>query len=394
MNVLKNSPYSAYLRWFLGLAALFLALGVIMRRLRKKKPLPIPSQIRLETTLTEEDALKKPALTHAERISPAVDNKAAKQRPEKPETLKSGTQDDPAKTADDDTPLLPVDIGMLETRTIISPAKQPDRIGRYIVEKEIGHGSTGAVYKAWDPKLDRTVAIKKVNLTTIQTDEEIRRTRDRLYREARAAARLSHPNIVVIYDVGEEADFCFIVMEYLQGHDLKWILENRDKFTLSQGIDVLIQICQALDFAHKNDIVHRDIKPSNVILAADGLVKVADFGIAKLATLGTMTQTGNIVGTLYYMSPEQVEGRKLDGRTDIFSAGVVLYEMLLGRRPFEGTGIPEVISKIMHHPPPLPSSVDPNMPKELDNILACALAKEPDARYQQAMLFKQALVSL
>ncbi|MFQ5863863.1 MAG: protein kinase [bacterium] len=271
-----------------------------------------------------------------------------------------------------------------ETQTILGGIKQVKRIGRYILENEIGRGSMGQVYKAWDPKLDRTVVIKKVAFDFSGKSQEVKNLKDRLLREARAAGRLNHPNIVIIYDVDEEDEFSYIVMEYLPGQDLKFLLETQGKFELLRTIRIISQICNALDYAHQNEIVHRDIKPSNIIVAKDDKVKVADFGIATLPQFGTLTQTGNIIGTPFYMSPEQVEGRKVDGRSDIFSVGVLLYEMLTGRRPFDGDNISAVVYRIVHKLPSPASAECEGLPPSLDEIMSRALAKDPQERYSTA----------
>jgi predicted Ser/Thr protein kinase/Tfp pilus assembly protein PilF len=271
------------------------------------------------------------------------------------------------------------------TQTILGGIKKVKRIGRYIVEKEIGRGTMGLIYKAWDPKLDRTVVIKQVAFDALNSVHEAATLKDRLFREARAAGRLNHPNIVIIYDVDEDKNFSYIVMEYLQGKDLKLLLEKEIRFDLMRTINIVSQICSALDYAHQMGIIHRDIKPSNIILTQNNHVKVADFGIAKLPHFGTLTQTGSIIGTPYYMSPEQIEGRKLDGRSDLFSTGVILYELLTGVHPFPGDTIPSVVYKIVHQQPKPPSTVREDLPRTLDNIVSRALAKDPEQRYATAL---------
>ncbi|NIR52670.1 serine/threonine protein kinase [candidate division KSB1 bacterium] len=271
-----------------------------------------------------------------------------------------------------------------DTQTILGGIKKVQRIGRYILEKEIGRGSMGLIYKAWDPKLDRTVVIKQVSFDFTRNQHEIAKLKDRLFREARAAGRLNHENIVIIYDVDEEKNFSYIVMEYLEGSDLKMRLEKAETFDLPRTIKIIKQVCSALEFAHDSGIVHRDIKPSNIILTRNDKVKVADFGIAKLAHLGTLTQTGSIVGTPFYMSPEQVEGRKLDGRSDIFSVGVILYEMLTSKHPFEGDNITTVVYKIVHKSPKRPSMINRDLPSSVDAMVQRACAKNPKHRYTNA----------
>lgn len=281
-----------------------------------------------------------------------------------------------------------------ETKTILGGIKRVQRIGRYVLEKEIGRGSMGLVYKAWDPKLDRTVVIKQVSFELNNRFGEAHKLQDRLLREARAAGRLNHPNIVIIYDVDQEESFSYIVMEYLSGQDLRSLLEAQGKFELLRTIRIIYQICSALNYAHQFGIVHRDIKPSNIIVMENDKVKVADFGIAKLPNLGTLTNTGDVIGTPFYMSPEQIEGRKVDGRADIFSVGVVLYEMVTGIRPFDGDNIASVVYKIIHKKPRPLSYQDKNLPSYLDEILKRALAKDPDKRYASAAELKKDLENL
>ncbi len=279
---------------------------------------------------------------------------------------------------------------LAETVSMSGRVIAAERIGRYYVERQIGRGSMGLVFMAWDPTLDRTVVIKNVALDSYSKNE---RTilRDRLHREASAAGKLSHPNIVTIYDVGEEAGHSYIVMEYLKGLNLRVLLDREGSLPPQRAARIALAICDALDFAHSNGVVHRDIKPSNIIITDDDRVKVADFGIAKLPKLDTLTRPGDIVGTPFYMSPEQIEGRQLDGRSDIFSTGVLLYEMLTGTRPFEGENIPEIVYKIVYQPwRPLPA-VNEMLTESFDAILQRALAKEPTARYQCAGELAEAL---
>lgn len=238
------------------------------------------------------------------------------------------------------------------------------------------------VFKAWDPKLDRTVVVKQVSFNVGRQSTGLAKLRDRLYREARAAGKLNHPNIIVIYDVEEEPEFSYIVMEYLEGRDLRDLLDQAGPIPLNRAVNIVRQICSALSFAHANGIIHRDIKPSNIMLSNDNRVKVADFGIAKLPQFGTLTNTGDIVGTPFYMSPEQIEGRRLGGSSDIFSTAVLFYEMLTGIRPFAGDNIPSVVYKIVHKVPKAPSRLKKTLPSQLDEVFALALAKEARNRYQ------------
>jgi serine/threonine protein kinase len=249
------------------------------------------------------------------------------------------------------------------------------RIGKYLVTGRIGRGGMGMVYRGYDEVLEREVAIK--TLTAEATlDEESRR---RFEIEAKAAARLQHPNIVTVYELGEDRGVPFIAMELLAGTDLETLMRSGETVLLQEKLDVMIQVCRGLAYAHEHRVIHRDIKPSNIRLLEDGTAKIMDFGIAKLAGTG-VTKTGMMVGTVHYMSPEQIRGTPLDGRSDVFSVGVILFELLSGCRPFgEGTAT-EVLYRIVHDPPlPLDGDLGP-CGAEVRDILARALAKEPRAR--------------
>jgi hypothetical protein len=255
------------------------------------------------------------------------------------------------------------------------------RIGRYVVLGRIGKGGMGMVYRGLDEALEREVAVKTLagegNL-----DEE---SRKRFEVEAKAAARLQHPNIVTVFERGEDRGVPFIAMELLPGMDLEAQLRSGESLPLAEKLEVVIQVARGLAFAHENRIVHRDIKPSNIRLLDDGTAKIMDFGIAKQE--GTqLTKTGMMLGTVHYMSPEQVRGQKLDGRSDVFSLGVILYEMLAGRRPFKGDGPTDVLYKIVHEePPPLDlGSLGEDVSPRLQEIVARALAKNLPERYENA----------
>ena len=253
------------------------------------------------------------------------------------------------------------------------------RIGKYLVTGRIGRGGMGMVYRGYDETLEREVAVK--TLTVEGTlDEESRR---RFEIEAKAAARLQHPNILTVFELGEERGLPFIAMELLPGMDLETLLRSGEELLLQEQLDILIQVCRGLAYAHEHKIVHRDIKPSNIRLLDDGTVKIMDFGIAKLQGTG-VTRSGMMVGTVHYMSPEQIRGQPLDGRSDVFSVGVILYELLAGRRPFSGHGASEVLYKIVHdEPPPLSDASRPSSPR-LQQIVDRALCKDPEGRYPGA----------
>lgn len=256
------------------------------------------------------------------------------------------------------------------------------QLGRYEVIGELGQGAMGVVYKARDPLIDREVAIKTINLSLAM--EERDEYEARFYQEAKAAGRLSHPNIVTIYDVGRSEDIAYIAMEYLHGRELRDILNETKLLPISEVLAIVIQVAQGLAYAHEHDIVHRDIKPSNVMIVRDGHAKITDFGIARMASAAVRTQTGMVLGSPKYMSPEQVLGREIDRRSDIFSLGVMLYEMLTGQVPFIGENVNAIMYQTLNSIPAAPSSVNPAVPEMLDYILAKALAKDMDARYQNA----------
>ena len=220
------------------------------------------------------------------------------------------------------------------------------RIGKYLVTGRIGRGGMGMVYRGWDEVLEREVAVKTLTLEG-SLDEESRR---RFNIEAKAAARLQHPNIITVYELGEDRGLPFIAMELLPGTDLEGLMRSGEPLMLQEKLDLVIQVCRDLAYAHDHRIVHRDIKPSNVRVLEDGSIKIMDFGIAKLGGTG-VTKTGMMVGTVHYMSPEQICGQTLDGRSDLFSVGVILYELLAGRRPFVGEGVTGVLYKIIHDEP-------------------------------------------
>lgn len=256
------------------------------------------------------------------------------------------------------------------------------QLGRYKVVGELGQGAMGVVYKARDPLIDREVAIKTINLSLAMDERD--EYEARFYQEAKAAGRLSHPNIVTIYDVGRSEDVAYIAMEYLQGRELRDILNENPMLPVSEVIDIVTQVARGLSYAHEHGIVHRDVKPSNVMVLRDGHVKITDFGIARMASAAVRTQTGMVLGSPKYMSPEQVLGKEIDSRSDIFSLGVMAYEMLTGRVPFLGENVNAIMYQTLNAIPAQPSSLNPAVPEMLDYILAKALSKDLEARYQNA----------
>jgi serine/threonine protein kinase len=256
------------------------------------------------------------------------------------------------------------------------------KAGRYEILSELGRGAMGVVYLAIDPVIGRNVAVKTIRLSAEGTGLSRSELLSRFQTEARAAGLLTHPNIVVVYDAGEEDGLYYITMELVSGKSLQAILDSGESFPVPRVLRILEQTCSALQFAHERNIVHRDIKPANLMLTADDTVKVTDFGTAKILQFGTVQQTTHVMGTPSYMSPEQVKGRPIDGRTDIFSLGVVLYEMLTGEKPFPGQSITTVIYKIVNEEPIPPRQLNPSIHPGLNEIVLRALAKEPEERYQ------------
>lgn len=258
------------------------------------------------------------------------------------------------------------------------------QFGRYKVLEVIGKGAMGTVYKGIDPAIDRLVALKTIRLESIASPEELVELKDRLIKEAQAAGRLSHPNILTVYDVGQEGDLYYIAMEYLQGYTLEKMIQRKSEVNFKIVAKIMIQACEALSYAHENDIIHRDIKPANIMILDNFTVKVMDFGIARLG--GTsMTQTGIAIGTPSYIAPEVLEGQSGDKRSDIFSLGVVLYEILTGQKPFKGESLSSLIYSILNDQPPWPSALNDKTPAIFDRIVGKALMKNPDERYQNAL---------
>lgn len=256
------------------------------------------------------------------------------------------------------------------------------KAGRYEITGELGRGAMGVVYKATDPVIGRTVAVKTIKLSEEGTGMSRPELLNRFQTEARAAGLLTHPNIVVVFDAGEEDGLYYITMELVEGRSLQSHLDGGQAFALPRVLRIMEQACSALQFAHERNVVHRDIKPANIMLTADDTVKITDFGTAKILQFGTMQQTAHVMGTPSYMSPEQVKGRAVDGRSDIFSLGVLLYEMVTGEKPFPGQNITTVIYKIVNEEPVPPKQIDPSIHAGISAVVMKALAKEPEARYQ------------
>lgn len=255
------------------------------------------------------------------------------------------------------------------------------KVGRYELLEEVGKGGMGVVYRGFDPVIGRPVALKTILTGVVRGSEHYAELHRRLEREARAAGALSHPNIVTVYDVGEWRGTFFIAMEFVDGTPLDRVVKSGKAPPVEQVLAVVRQIAQALDYAHGQGVIHRDIKPANVLVLPDGRVKIADFGIARLAE-GSITQENGKVGSPSYMSPEQIEGEELDGRSDFFSLGVVFYQLLTGKKPFRGKNLPAITHAICHHEPEPPSKVNGRIPRRLDRIVTRLLAKGPENRYR------------
>jgi len=270
---------------------------------------------------------------------------------------------------------------VFQSATVDSAVKRT--LGRYEVIGEIGKGAMGIVYKGVDPKIGRTVAIKTIRFDQDFEPDQVEEMKERFFAEAKAAGRLNHPNIITIYDTGEDYDLSWIAMEFLKGDSLDLYTKKKNLLPLRRVLEIIANVCAALDYAHQNAIVHRDIKPANIMLLNNGEVKVTDFGIARI-TSASKTQTGIILGTPSYMSPEQVAGKKVDGRSDIFSLGVVFYELLSGEKPFQGESIATLMYQIANEQHPNPKIKNNRIPDVCVKIINKALQKKLEKRYQRA----------
>ena len=264
----------------------------------------------------------------------------------------------------------------------MSAGVEPAQLGRYVIQSEIGRGAMGIVYKALDSVLERPVAVKTVNITLER--EYADKYEKRFYQEAKSAGILNHPNIVTIHDVGKAGDVVFMAMEYIEGVELKTLIGEGRPLRLPQAVSIAAQVAEGLAFAHQRGVVHRDIKPANIMVVANGPVKITDFGIARMRGAGDLTQTGMLLGSPKYMSPEQVIGKRADHRSDIFSLGVILYEMLVGAAPFNGENVTALMYQIVNFLPPAASTVNREIPELLDYIVAKSIAKPLEERYQDA----------
>ncbi len=261
----------------------------------------------------------------------------------------------------------------------------PQKLGRYEILEEIGKGAMGVVYLARDPLIGRQVALKTFRVGFSAKDQELAQFRSRFVREAQSAGILSHPNIVTIHDVVDEGGegVCFIAMEFVKGTNLKQLLQRPEPFGFERLVDIVSQIAEGLDYAHSRGVVHRDIKPANILIAQDGKVKITDFGIARLDT-SNLTMEGQLLGTPNYMAPEQIQGKEVDHRADIFSLGVVFYEMLTRRKPFQGENLTAVTHKIVYEPFTPPEEIIKDLPPGLTAVMTRCLEKDPNRRYSRA----------
>jgi eukaryotic-like serine/threonine-protein kinase len=263
-----------------------------------------------------------------------------------------------------------------------------DTLGKYELRRILGKGAMGTVYEGFDPIIARQVAIKTVRLPDpddVEAQEELARFR----REAQAAGRLSHPNIVGVFDYGETPELAYIVMEFVDGTSLKDVVDKKERFELAEIVRIMDSLMAGLQFSHDRGVVHRDIKPANIMLTKSGEVKIADFGIARIES-SSMTQAGTMLGTPSYMSPEQFMGQTVDSRTDLYSSGVMLYQLLTGEKPFEG-GLTAIMHKVLNTEPPPPSALSVTVPHAFDNVVQRAMAKRPADRFATANEFASTL---
>jgi serine/threonine protein kinase len=272
------------------------------------------------------------------------------------------------------------------SRTATSTGKQeattgPQRLGRYVIERRIGRGAMGAVYLAKDPRINRSVALKVIPIEKEFEDEELEEARLRFFREAESAGRLTHPNIITVYDAGEDQHLAYIAMEYQPGDALTKYADPKRLLAPGKALELCARTAEALDYAHNQGVIHRDIKPANILYnVRDDTLKISDFGVARL-TDNNRTKTGIVLGTPMYMSPEQLNAEELSGHSDLFSLGVTLYELLVGEVPFRATNIAVLMTKITTEDPAPLSNRRPGIPPSVDSVLAKALAKRPRDRF-------------
>ena len=278
---------------------------------------------------------------------------------------------------------MPVGQHKKDARFLWADSTTKPTLGRYEIIKELGHGAMGTVYLGKDPSINREVAVKTLNYADVDA-QQLNEVKDQFFREAEAAGKLSHPNIVTIYDVGEDHDMAYIAMELLKGRELTHFCKKDNLLAIDRVLSIGLSAAEALAYAHRQGVVHRDIKPANIILLENNQIKVADFGIARVMSSSTKTETGIIFGTPNYMSPEQVAGKKVDGRSDLFSLGVVLYELLSAEKPFRGENITALMYAITHGRYDPLSQVVPRTPECCVKLIDKLLRKGVSKRYQSA----------
>jgi serine/threonine protein kinase len=286
--------------------------------------------------------------------------------------------------SNDEIPAQPTE----KTQALSLNGQSPAMLGRYKILKELGRGAMGLVYLGKDPTIQRFVAIKTMRLDQIDEQEKLQEIKSRFFREAESAGRLSHPNIVTIYDAGEENELGYIAMELVEGKSLRDWSRKPNLLPVTDILQTLATVADALDYAHQQGVVHRDIKPANIMITKDGLVKVMDFGIAKMGS-NSKTQTDVVLGTPTYMSPEQIAGKKVDGRSDVFSLGVVLFELLTGQPPFTADNLPALLFAIAHNPHPELQTLRQDLPPMIQEMMNRALQKDLPQRYRRAGEFAQ-----
>ncbi len=264
------------------------------------------------------------------------------------------------------------------------------KIGRYVVQGELGRGAMGIVYRAQDPAIGRTVAVKTIRIGQFNDEREIKHVQDRMMREAQAAGILSHNNIVTIYDIQHDEGTAFIFMEFVDGDTLEKMLLTESPIDKQVILRILHQAAEALDYAHQRGIIHRDVKPANIMVRKDGVAKIADFGIARMQS-HSLTQTGQILGTPNYMSPEQISGKPVDGRADQYSLAVMLYEVLTGEKPFVADSLPTLLFRVVSEMPQPAPRLNPTLSTTIDEVLQRALAKNPDDRFPTCLDFMRTL---
>ena len=266
----------------------------------------------------------------------------------------------------------------------------PKKLGRYTIVRELGKGAMGIVYEGLDPKINRRVAIKTARKDVMESTGRVDEMMERFLREATSAGSLNHPNIITIYDAGEEEDLAYIAMEFLDGGDLFDVMEQKQRFTPEEAVDIAATICDALAEAHEHGIIHRDVKPANILMPKNASLKVADFGIARIED-SNLTQEGAMIGTPHYMSPEQFMGQRADARSDLFSVAIILYEILTSEKPFAGEALSTVMHNVIKSEPVDPSQLNYAIPPCLTKVILKALAKRPRDRYQTARAMAAAL---